>query len=400
MSSPRPYRIWHTLLLVVACISVPLLLGQANCERDLNCNQQPPDADFDRVPDTADNCPFFPNSGQENTDGDARGDACDNCPAVADNSFTDTDSDGRGNVCDNCPNTVNFDQADSDSDTRGDACDNCPNDANPDQTDTDGDGIGDACDDVSNPDDLRDALALVGGDNFAQTEIATATPQATGNTVVNSNPAITPKVPEAAIEISRKYQGIIDLTLEQAQNLFESLLKQEPTFPCGAGPEAFTVCPAGPSPVVAGEYFICAMVVQEDVPLEDPTNLYTYAFVFESDDNPDNDWVPFPDFPNDYYQGTDLWYELAYSPGTGWRLQVTSVVDVFPSSQTQPLETSARGIILGRAIVLLIPVAEFEATPGFRLNTFRHAGDFGQNPPFNWSADFHPGLDDLFQFVD
>ncbi len=39
-----------------------------------------PDADFDGVPDGADNCPTLANPGQENADGDALGDACDYCP--------------------------------------------------------------------------------------------------------------------------------------------------------------------------------------------------------------------------------------------------------------------------------------------------------------------------------
>jgi len=377
MSNTRPYRIWHTFVFFAACISVPLLLGQANCERDLGCQtEQPSDIDFDGVPDGADNCVLVPNTIQTNSDQDAFGDACDNCPTV-----------------------TNPNQADGDGDTIGDACDNCPDDFNADQSDIDNDGFGDVCDDFDNSlDDLRQALTLLGGSAFGDAEVVEAIVMAVGLAIRNSNQNLEPKIPDATQEIATKYQGVINLITEQVQALFDAVSKGDVVFPCGSGVEAFTVCPIGPSPLVEGDYGIFAMVVQEDVPLDDPTNFFTYAFVFDSDDSTANDWVAVPAFQNDYYQGTDKWYELAYSPTVGWQLKATIVTDVV-NHQTAAVQTSARGIILGRAVLLLVPMDEFPSdSPDFRLNTFRHTGDFGQNPPNNWSADLHPGLDELFVF--
>ena len=92
-----------------------------------------PDADWDGIRDSLDNCPALENPSQSDADGDGIGDACDRC--------TDTDGDGFGDpgfltsTCpvDNCPGIYNPSQSDADGDGVGDACDPC--------TDTDGDGF-------------------------------------------------------------------------------------------------------------------------------------------------------------------------------------------------------------------------------------------------------------------
>lgn len=99
------------------------------------CNDDP---DEDDVLDPTDNCPFHPNPGQADTDGDGRGDVCDPCPG--DDRDDDSDLDGVCDVAlipednDNCPLTYNPLQEDLDEDTHGDACDNCVAVPNADQS--------------------------------------------------------------------------------------------------------------------------------------------------------------------------------------------------------------------------------------------------------------------------
>ena len=114
----------------------------------------PGDLDDDDVADTADNCPFAHNPGQEDADGDGVGDACDNCPDDSNPNQADADDDGVGDVCDVCPDRD--DRLDRDDDDVPDACDNCPAVPNALQEDFDGDGVGFACDRCPGANDFID----------------------------------------------------------------------------------------------------------------------------------------------------------------------------------------------------------------------------------------------------
>ena len=145
------------------------------------------DTDEDGIKDEDDNCPYFANEDQTDSDDDGLGDVCDPCltdPYNMDSNsngicdvdeFADTDGDGIADDVDNCINEVNEGQEDVDGDGVGDVCDECPLanpddsdddgvcqdidncsfDFNPDQYDSEGDGIGDICD----IDDDNDGIA-------------------------------------------------------------------------------------------------------------------------------------------------------------------------------------------------------------------------------------------------
>ena len=89
------------------------------------------------------------------------------------------------------------------------------------------------------------------------------------------------------------------------------------------GPVGFTIFPEIQATDPGGDLIVISGVVGSDIPLNDPTNLYQYGFVFDADGNTGNNYVPPPAFPNDFFKDSDRWYEVNYSPQAGWTLRVT-----------------------------------------------------------------------------
>jgi hypothetical protein len=55
--------------------------------------------------------------------------------------------------------------------------------------------------------------------------------------------------------------------------------------------------------------------------------------------------------------------------------------------------SAARVTINGNVIALVVPASEFTAPkPSFRITAFRHTGDYGLNPPYNWDGSIWPNV--------
>ena len=179
-----------------------------------------------------------------------------------------------------------------------------------------------------------------------------------------------PGLTAAQQDVLRVFAGIFDLDPDASQAAFGNT-----AFPCDSLVDGTrTVCSAGAGAVPPGEVIVLAMVLNGDVPMEDPDHFYTYAAVFDADGDPANNFQYVDPYNWDYFQNTDLWYQLEWDPTVGeWQLYVSSFVDQIP----QDVASNARVVIDGNVIVFFIPVGEFAVPrPAFRLTAFGHDGTF------------------------
>jgi hypothetical protein len=213
-----------------------------------------------------------------------------------------------------------------------------------------------------------------------------------------SVPAKIPSIPWTEIT----HYGLVTVFLATALlvTLFGSLQVQQngdPVFPPGQGPNGFTVAANTPLPLAEGDYHIVHFSCEGVIPVvsTDPTVVYQYAFVFDSDGNTANNYTT---ADNDFFNDTDRWYVMSYTDAGGWVLTVSTAFD----GSIVEVASAARVIMKDNSMTLVVPADEFGVSdPGYRVTAFCHNGDFGVNPPYDWSGDLHPpvadGLEDFPQ---
>jgi hypothetical protein len=210
-----------------------------------------------------------------------------------------------------------------------------------------------------------------------------------GLLALHSSASVPPRLPALLSEIRMLGAMVAYFSLLELQGMFQNA-NDSVSFPDGAGPYGFTV-PASPlSPLQDGNYIAFWMSVQAPFPTADPAQRFQYAFVMDSDTNPANNYVPAASFPNDFFAGTDRWYDLTYAPATGWQL---ACKQVGAGNAVTTVASGARAILRGDTLLLLVPQSEFAVSnPPFRATSFAHQGDYGLNPPYTWSGDPTPAV--------
>lgn len=163
-------------------------------------------------------------------------------------------------------------------------------------------------------------------------------------------------------------------------------------YPCGEGPHGLVLCPT-PAALPEGEVVMLAMILADDVPLADDTHSHQYAFVFDADGDPANDYVPDASYPFDFFAGTDYWLEALYDPASGWTARASAVL---ADGQVVTAFSWARIVIAGNTVAALVPRTELgnQSCPEHRMTAFTHLGDYGLQPPHVWMGDTEPTVDD------
>ncbi len=154
------------------------------------------------------------------------------------------------------------------------------------------------------------------------------------------------------------------------------------TFDCRNVVDGVRTACASNNPIAPGPLFVAAARFAEPIPQESSDGLMIYSLVLDADGDPSNNFEAEPPFTNDFFQGTDRWYELVYTPELGWYLTV---------DRNETL-SDARVAIMGDLIVFFVPMAELPTDePGYRLTSFvssdatfepaTSGGDLAPGPP-------------------
>ena len=136
-------------------------------------------------------------------------------------------------------------------------------------------------------------------------------------------------------------------------------------FECGvqAG-DVLTICAPDAGLMPEGDELIGIMVLESDIPLNPGDDIFQYGFVLDSDNDPANNFQYNPPYSLDYFQGTDLWYEVYYHDG--WQLGVSTT-----KSGLADIKSNARAAIIKNILVFFIPADEYSADfPSYRFSAF------------------------------
>ncbi|MBK8237806.1 MAG: caspase family protein [Deltaproteobacteria bacterium] len=157
--------------------------------------------------------------------------------------------------------------------------------------------------------------------------------------------------------------------------------------PCGAGDGATVLCTATSLPIT-GTAAIFYGRVAAPIDVDDLEFDHQYGFVFDTDGDASNDYVPGPQYPADFFAGTDLWLYTVHVAGDGWTTWAASAAAGFAT-----VPSSERIVIAGDVVALVVDEDEIHGDAGsWRMTAFRHLGDYGAAMP--WSGDVVPPVGD------
>lgn len=172
----------------------------------------------------------------------------------------------------------------------------------------------------------------------------------------------------------------------------------EARYPEGDGPNGHTV-KASMSSLTAGYYLFAYMKTAGPIPANDRGRYYQYATVLDRDNDSSNNYVPGATFAKDFFRDSDTWIEYTNEMGV-LGVKMTDA----QNNNIQPLSTDTMAIIAGNTLVFVIPMIDIPTVlpcfaPVHRMTAFCHGGDFGINPPHDWSGSVRPDqLDPLNVF--
>lgn len=158
-------------------------------------------------------------------------------------------------------------------------------------------------------------------------------------------------------------------------------------FPCTQrGAVLTSFCGAGGGASTA-QWLVFGATFGAAIPVDDATLSYQYAFVLDSDGDSANNYQASARYPADFFDGTDTWFQLTTGPAGQWEFDASkNALDV------EALDIGHEGLSITDATMIIgvdagtIPAQD---GAGWRVTSFAHTGDYGQNGSW-WSGDVEP----------
>lgn len=195
--------------------------------------------------------------------------------------------------------------------------------------------------------------------------------------VIYSDPAQQPGHAPDYVDAILSGGAIVDASQQVVDEAFNAS-----TFDCNVATEIRTVCITN-ADIAAGPILVVATKMAGQIPAEPAEGLVIYSLVLDSDGDPANDYEATAPFTWDFYQGTDRWYELVYTPDLGWYLTV----------DRGETASDARVAIWGDHTIFFVPMSELPSeTPRFRTTAF--ASSDATYAPQTSGGDVTPGPPD------
>lgn len=116
-------------------------------------------------------------------------------------------------------------------------------------------------------------------------------------------------------------------------------------LPRGEGPVGLTLC-GTPGTIAAGDYELVVATFGDDIPLDYAYSYFQHAVVFDADGDTDNNYEPPLQYVDDFFGGSDMWFQLFYDPALGFSLKVVDA----RISTSNPVSSNARMVIAGREL--------------------------------------------------
>jgi hypothetical protein len=123
-----------------------------------------------------------------------------------------------------------------------------------------------------------------------------------------------------------------------------------------------------------GDFLLITERFAGPIPQNDPSWLYQYSFVIDSDGNPANNYQPSSVFPHDFWTGGDRIADIEGGKGTPFALAIYGEAN---NVRTTP-PSGTFGYVYDNIIGVFMPLSEFAVpNPGYRVTAFQHDGAFG-----------------------